>query len=59
VSLDMSFNSHLYTITRLAPAKDYTLTPLIYLEVQAVDEIGAFGEAQIILNRLGYTGAAA
>lgn len=56
VELEMVYVDHLYAIKRLAPAKDYTLTPIIYLEVQAVDELGAYNAVRTILDRLGFQG---
>lgn len=54
IELTMDHADRLYTARRIAPEKSFPYTPAFYVQVEAVDEIGAFNEAQKVLTRLGF-----
>lgn len=54
IELGVDHANQLYAVQRIDRTQSFTYTPPYYVQVQALDEIGAFSEAQKILNRIGF-----
>jgi 3-polyprenyl-4-hydroxybenzoate decarboxylase len=54
IELSVDHADRVYAVRRVGRAKDFPYTPAFYIQAQALDEIGAFHEAQKTLQRLGF-----
>ena len=54
VELELDHADRLFTVRKIGRVKDFPYVPPFYVQTRAEDEIGAFNEAQKVLNRLGF-----